>query len=78
MTREIYENMVGEVGALIAPFAAEHGGEGLRGVHLLGTSGTVTTIAGVHLNLMRYDRSRVDGCWMNAQKSTACSRSYCP
>jgi exopolyphosphatase/guanosine-5'-triphosphate,3'-diphosphate pyrophosphatase len=68
VTREIYETMVGEVAALIAPFAREHGGEGLRGVHLLGTSGTVTTIAGVHLNLMRYDRSRVDGCWMNAQE----------
>jgi len=24
----------------------------------------VTTIAGVHLNLKRYDRNRVDGCWM--------------
>ncbi len=34
--------------------------------HLLGTSGTVTTISGVHLNLRRYDRSRVDGCWLDA------------
>jgi exopolyphosphatase/guanosine-5'-triphosphate,3'-diphosphate pyrophosphatase len=33
--------------------------------HLLGTSGTVTTISGVHLNLRRYDRSRVDGCWLD-------------
>ena len=33
---------------------------------MLGTSGTVTTIAGVHLNLKRYDRNRVDGCWMSA------------
>jgi exopolyphosphatase/guanosine-5'-triphosphate,3'-diphosphate pyrophosphatase len=33
---------------------------------MLGTSGTVTTIAGVHLNLPRYDRSRVDGSWMTA------------
>ena len=32
--------------------------------HLLGTSGTVTTIAGVQLGLQRYDRSRVDGCWL--------------
>ena len=31
---------------------------------MLGTSGTVTTIAGVHLDLKRYDRRRVDGCWM--------------
>jgi exopolyphosphatase / guanosine-5'-triphosphate,3'-diphosphate pyrophosphatase len=35
-----------------------------RSVHLLGTSGTVTTVAGVHLGLQRYDRSRVDGCWI--------------
>lgn len=32
--------------------------------HLLGTSGTVTTLAGVHLDLPRYDRRRVDGLWM--------------
>ena len=32
--------------------------------HLLGTSGTVTTIAGVHLNLLRYDRRAVDGLWL--------------
>ncbi len=34
--------------------------------HLLGTSGTVTTIAGVQLGLQRYDRARVDGCWLNS------------
>ncbi len=33
--------------------------------HLLGTSGTVTTIAGVHLGLCRYERRRVDGLWMS-------------
>lgn len=33
--------------------------------HLLGTSGTVTTLAGVHLGLERYDRWRVDGLWMS-------------
>lgn len=32
--------------------------------HLLGTSGTVTTLAGIHLGLPRYDRKRVDGLWM--------------
>lgn len=34
--------------------------------HLLGTSGTVTTIAGVQLRLARYDRSKVDGSWLNS------------
>jgi exopolyphosphatase/guanosine-5'-triphosphate,3'-diphosphate pyrophosphatase len=33
--------------------------------HLLGTSGTVTTLAGLHLGLARYDRRRVDGLWMD-------------
>ena len=34
------------------------------GIHLLGTSGTVTTLAGVHLGLPRYDRRRstAPGC----------------
>lgn len=32
--------------------------------HMLGTSGTVTTLAGVHLGLKRYDRRRVDGVWL--------------
>ncbi len=68
VTRETYERMVLEVAEIIAPFAREHGGEGLRGIHMLGTSGTVTTIAGVHLNLKRYDRNRVDGCWMSAEE----------
>lgn len=30
-------------------------------VQLIGTSGTVTTIAGVHMRLERYDRRRIDG-----------------
>jgi len=62
---ESYETMVSEIAELIAPFAREHG-QDLSGVHLLGTSGTVTTIAGVHLDLRRYERARVDGCWMSA------------
>ncbi len=43
----------------------------MRGLDLLGTSGTVTTIAGVHLDLKRYDRNRIDGCWMTADEVTA-------
>jgi exopolyphosphatase/guanosine-5'-triphosphate,3'-diphosphate pyrophosphatase len=32
--------------------------------HMLGTSGTVTTIAGIHLGLERYERAKVDGTWL--------------
>jgi exopolyphosphatase / guanosine-5'-triphosphate,3'-diphosphate pyrophosphatase len=64
VTRASYARMVAEIAQHIAPFAAEHG-QDLRDMHLLGTSGTVTTLAGIHLKLMRYDRRRIDGVWMN-------------
>ena len=42
--------------------------------HLVGTSGTVTSIAGVHLQLPRYDRVLVDGLWMSGDEAlTACA-----
>jgi len=46
--------------------SAANGGTPPVPSHLLGTSGTVTTIAGVQLGLQRYDRSRVDGCWLDS------------
>jgi exopolyphosphatase/guanosine-5'-triphosphate,3'-diphosphate pyrophosphatase len=61
--RELFERMIDEVTAHIESFAAANGGT--DGFHLLGTSGTVTTIAGVYLDLPRYERRRVDGCWMS-------------
>src|SRR6201988_2685140 len=64
VTSQSYVRMVEEVAQYVAPFAADHGRD-LRDMHMLGTSGTVTTLAGVHLNLPRYDRRRVDGIWMN-------------
>lgn len=33
----------------------------VEGIRLLGTSGTVTTLASLHLNLPRYDRQAIDG-----------------
>jgi len=38
--------------------------------HLLGTSGTMTTLAGIHLELERYDRRRIDGVWMCGEDVT--------
>ena len=63
VSREIYDAMVEEVAAFVDKFAADH--RDLDGFHTLGTSGTVTTIAGVYLRLRRYDRRRVDGCWLS-------------
>jgi exopolyphosphatase/guanosine-5'-triphosphate,3'-diphosphate pyrophosphatase len=34
-------------------------------VQMLGTSGTVTTLAGIHLGLSRYDRNQVDGSYLD-------------
>jgi exopolyphosphatase/guanosine-5'-triphosphate,3'-diphosphate pyrophosphatase len=70
VTAQSYALMVEEVAKHIAPFARENDGD-LTGFHLLGTSGTVTTLAGVHLNLPRYDRRRIDGVWMNTAELTA-------
>ena len=68
VTPEIFENMVAEVAEHVNRFAALHGGT--DGIHMLGTSGTVTTIAGVYLDLPRYERRRVDGCWMTEEQVT--------
>jgi exopolyphosphatase/guanosine-5'-triphosphate,3'-diphosphate pyrophosphatase len=70
VTPQSYALMVREVAQYIAPFATEHGDD-LGDMHLLGTSGTVTTLAGVHLNLLRYDRRRIDGVWMSDADVTA-------
>ena len=70
VTPENYEAMVADVMAAVAPFEAQHRfGERIAGkrAHFLGTSGTVTTISGIHLKLPVYERSRVDGCWLSAR-----------
>jgi exopolyphosphatase / guanosine-5'-triphosphate,3'-diphosphate pyrophosphatase len=70
VTPEIFETMVQEVTAHMADFIRAHAVGDVSNLHLLGTSGTVTTIAGVHLGLRRYDRRRVDGCWMQDDEVT--------
>lgn len=67
VTPEIFEAMVGFVSDHLRQF---RGREKLRQmiathpVHLIGTSGTVTTLAGLHLGLERYERQKVDGLWL--------------
>jgi exopolyphosphatase / guanosine-5'-triphosphate,3'-diphosphate pyrophosphatase len=70
VTPEIYAAMVEDVARMLDAFEGrEKLGAIARGdrFHLLGTSGTVTTLAGIHLDLPRYDRRRVDGLWMQSQ-----------
>jgi len=67
VTPESFEAMVAFVSDHLRQF---RGREKLRQmiaehpVHLIGTSGTVTTLAGLHLGLERYERQKVDGLWM--------------
>jgi len=67
VTPDIFEAMVADAAEHLAAFSL---GEELTAaiasgrVHMLGTSGTVTTLAGVHFGLKRYDRRRVDGAWL--------------
>ena len=61
---EVYRAMVDEVAARLAPFEARNGIRArvaAGGVQMIGTSGTVTTLMGMLLDLPRYDRARVDG-----------------
>ncbi len=70
VTPERFEDMVDYVSDLLAQF---RGRDKLRKmiasdpVHLIGTSGTVTTLAGLYLGLDRYDRTKVDGLWMRSE-----------
>ena len=70
-----YEAMVGDMSdALSAGTFDDREFRGLfadgRG-HLVGTSGAITSLAGVHLNLRRYQRDRVDGLWMTRNECDA-------
>jgi len=71
VSRDAFEGMVEEVADLLGPFElAAAAAASAPGFHLLGTSGTVTTVGGIHLRLPRYDRRRVDGLWMTDQEIT--------
>ncbi|MET4683257.1 exopolyphosphatase/guanosine-5'-triphosphate,3'-diphosphate pyrophosphatase [Brevundimonas faecalis] len=63
-----YEAMVADVGAVLAQGGPNddrvrplfESGQ----VHMVGTSGAITSLAGIHLGLRRYQRDLVDGLWM--------------
>jgi exopolyphosphatase / guanosine-5'-triphosphate,3'-diphosphate pyrophosphatase len=73
----IYRAMVAEAEAALLPFEQEHGIRRevrARQVQMLGSSGTVTTLAGVHLALPRYIRAFVDGSMLTFDQIELVSR----
>lgn len=71
VSSDVFEAMVADVRSHLENFVGrgrlDHVSRTPR-FHLLGTSGTVTTLAGIHLNLERYDRRKVDGLWMTSDE----------
>jgi exopolyphosphatase/guanosine-5'-triphosphate,3'-diphosphate pyrophosphatase len=69
VTDAVFEAMVADVVPRLADFPEKEALEKACGrLHMLGTSGTVTTLAGVHMDLPRYDRRRVDGAWLTSDQ----------
>lgn len=67
--RDLFERMVDDCSEALRPFARKAAAaRKAPNFHLLGTSGTVTTVAGIHLGLPRYDRKQVDGLWMREKE----------
>ncbi|SDW39247.1 Ppx/GppA phosphatase [Ruegeria halocynthiae] len=56
-----------------APYKDEQTREGFQ---IVGTSGTVTTVAASHLGLKRYDRTKVDGLRMTSDQIDKVIRGY--
>ncbi|KAB6715395.1 exopolyphosphatase, partial [Roseobacter sp. TSBP12] len=55
------------------PYANDPAREGFQ---IIGTSGTVTTVAASHLGLKRYDRNKVDGLRMTSEQIDRVIRDY--
>ncbi len=73
----IYRAMVAEAERALAPFEEAHAIRRevrARQVQMLGSSGTVTTLAGVNLALPRYVRAMVDGCTLTFEQIDIVSR----
>ena len=76
ISAETYEKIVDSVAAEIRAFGDPAEIRELftdGGAHFLGTSGTVTSIAGVHLGLARYRRDLVDGLWLSVEEARGVS-----
>lgn len=78
-----YGSMRAELSRLFAAMKPQLGADVFHPerYHLLGTSGTLTTLAGIKLGLRRYERSRIDGQWLTREEiakitATIASRDF--
>ncbi|MCO5733142.1 Ppx/GppA phosphatase family protein [Rhizobium sp. SSA_523] len=71
VTPDVFAAMVAEVESMLEGFQCPPLVGREDDFHLIGTSGTVTTLAGVHLDLQRYDRRKVDGLWLSDHEVSA-------
>ena len=60
----------------LASFSPYHAQAPLEGFQIIGTSGTVTTVAASFLGLKRYDRTKVDGLQMSSAQIDHVIRDY--
>ncbi|MEO1557670.1 MAG: Ppx/GppA family phosphatase, partial [Pseudomonadota bacterium] len=60
----------------LSSFSPYHATEPTERFQIVGTSGTVTTVAASHLGLKRYDRTKVDGLRMSSEQIDTVIRSY--
>ena len=60
----------------LANFSPYHTAAPTEQFQIVGTSGTVTTVAASHLGLKRYDRTKVDGLSMTSDQIDAVIHSY--
>ncbi|WP_300054993.1 Ppx/GppA phosphatase family protein [uncultured Roseobacter sp.] len=60
----------------LSDFAPYHDTQPHEKFQIVGTSGTVTTVAASHLGLKRYDRTKVDGLHMTSDQIDRVIRSY--
>ncbi len=75
---EIFREIGDKVAALLVDFSKKNNitnDETMKSLQMVGTSGTVTTLAAIHLNLDRYDRRVIDGASLELSKVSTISES---
>ena len=77
MSQEIYTQIRDEAEKTIRPFAEKQifHADNLNDIQLIGTSGTVTTLAAIHKGLKKYNRNIVDGAVMKRGEVVAVIQS---